>query len=181
VTQADRAAGARGTARGLGRPDAEDRTFRVLIILKGLDGLLEVVGGILLLIVKPEQITGVAQFLTQHELSQDPHDLFANLVLHGASSLSGAHATLFGAFYLLSHGLVKVVLVWAVLRDKLWAYPWMIAFLGIFIVYQVYRMFVRFTLGLFLLTVFDIVVVWLTVREYQRNRRRAREELPIRT
>jgi uncharacterized membrane protein len=181
VTEADRAASTRGTAGRLGRPDVEDRTFRVLIILKGLDGLLEVVGGILLLIVKPEQIAGLAQFLTQHELSQDPHDLIANLVLHGANSLSGAHATLFGAFYLLSHGLVKVVLVWAVLRDRLWAYPWMIGFLGIFIVYQVYRMFVHFTLGLFLLTVFDVVVVWLTVREYQRNRRRAREGLPLRS
>jgi uncharacterized membrane protein len=181
MTESDRAAAPRATARRLSRPDAEDRTFRVLIILKGLDGLLEVVGGILLVLVKPGQIAGLAQFLTQHELSEDPHDLVANLVLHGSHSLSGAHATLFGALYLLSHGLVKVVLVWAVLRDKLWAYPWMIAFLGIFIVYQGYRMVVHLTLGLFLLTVFDLVVVWLTVREYQRNRRRAREGLPIRS
>jgi len=42
-------------------------------------------------------------------------------------------------------------------------------------------MFVEFSVGLLLLTVFDIVVVWLTVREYQRNRRRAREGLPIRS
>lgn len=178
MTDADKGASA-GTARRLSRPDAEDRTFRVLIILKGLDGVLEVIGGILLLIVKPEQIAGLAQFLTQHELSEDPHDLIANLVLHGAHSLSDAHATLFGALYLLSHGLAKVVLVGALLRNKLWAYPWLIGFLGVFIVYQVYRLFVDFTLGLFLLTLFDTVIVWLTVREYQRNRRRAREGLPI--
>jgi uncharacterized membrane protein len=102
-------------------------------------------------------------------------------VLHGSHSLSGAHATLFGALYLLSHGLVKVVLVWAVLRDRLWAYPWMIAFLGIFIAYQAYRMVVEPTVGLALLTVFDLVVVWLTVREYGRNRRRVREGLPVRS
>jgi uncharacterized membrane protein len=179
VTDADKRTGA-GTARRPSRPDAEDRTFRVLIILKGLDGVLEVIGGILLLIVKPEQIAGFAQFLTQHELSEDPHDLIANLVLHGSHSLSGAHATLFGALYLLSHGLAKVVLVGALLLDKLWAYPWLIGFLGVFIVYQVYRLFVDFSVGLLLLTLFDIVIVWLTVREYQRNRRRAREGLPIR-
>ena len=171
----------RAPARRLGRPDAEDRAFRILIALKGLDGLLEVVGGILLLLVRPDQIAGLGQFLTQHELSEDPHDLVANLVLHGASSLSAGHATVFGALYLLSHGLVKVLLVWAVLRDKLWAYPWMIAFLALFIAYQLYRMVVHFTLGLLLLTVFDVVVVWLTVREYRRNRERAREGLPVRS
>lgn len=172
---------ARAPARRPGRPDAEDRTFRIVIALKGLDGLLEVIGGVLLLLVKPAQISAVAQFLTQHELSQDPHDFFANLVLHGSNSLQAGHATLFGAIYLLSHGLVKVVLVWAVLRNKLWAYPWMIAFLWVFIVYQVYRMVVKFTLGLFLLTVFDLVVVWLTVREYRRNKARVREGLPVRS
>jgi hypothetical protein len=36
-------------------------------------------------------------------------------------------------------------------------------------------MLVRFTLGLFLLTVFHFAVVWLTVREYRRNLRRALE------
>jgi uncharacterized membrane protein len=76
---------------------------------------------------------------------------------------------------------VKVVLVWAVLRDRLWAYPWMIAFLGIFIVYQAYRIVVRITLGMVLLTLFDLVVVWLTVREYRRNRERVREGLPVRS
>jgi uncharacterized membrane protein len=171
----------RAPARRLARPGAEDRLFRVVIALKGLDGLLEVLGGILLLFLEPEQLAGIGRFLTQHELSEDPHDVVANLVLHGASSLSAGHATLFGAFYLLSHGLVKVVLVWAVLRDRLWAYPWMIAFLGIFIVYQAYRIVVRITLGMVLLTLFDLVVVWLTVREYRRNRERVREGLPVRS
>ena len=36
---------------------------------------------------------------------------------------------LFGAVYLLTHGLVKVVLVVALLLNKLWAYPWMIGVL----------------------------------------------------
>jgi uncharacterized membrane protein len=171
----------RAPAGRLGRPGAEDRFFRVVIALKGLDGLLEVLGGVLLLLVKPAQIAGIAQFLTQHELSEDPHDVIANLVLHGSSSLQSGHATVFGAIYLLSHGLVKVVLVWAVLRDKLWAYPWMIAFLWVFIVYQVYRLFIRFTLGMLLLTLFDLLVVWLTVREYKRNKERAREGLPVRS
>ncbi len=148
-----------------------DRTFFIVLILKGLDGVLELVGGILLLFVKPAQIGGLAQLLTQHELSEDPHDLIANSLLQYTNGLTGS-ATLFGAIYLLLHGVVKVVLVWAVLTNHLWAYPWTMAFLAIFIVYQSYKLVVGFSWGLLLLTAFDIFVLILTWREYGIHRAR---------
>jgi uncharacterized membrane protein len=86
--------------------------------------------------------------------------------LHSTSQLSRS-TTLYGAIYLLSHGVAKVVLVVFVLRNKLWAYPWMIALLVLFIVYQTYRLTERPTVGLGLLTVFDGLVAWLTWREYR--------------
>ncbi len=149
--------------------DLLDRAFAVGIILKGLDGVLEVVGGVLLLVVKPSTIDQLSRALTQHELSEDPHDFLATNLLHAADRLTGPSLE-FGALYLLSHGLIKIVLVAALLRDKIWAYPWMIAFLIVFIVYQVYRMTFAFSIGLLGLTVFDIVVVWLTFREYGKQR-----------
>lgn len=155
------------------RPTLLDRTFFVSLILKGLDGVLELVGGSLLLVVTPAQIGAIAGFLTQHELSEDPHDLIANSVLHLTGSLN-LSVTLFGAIYLLLHGVVKVVLVWAVLRDHLWAYPWLIAFLVVFIVYQGYELVVAFSWGLLLLTAFDIFIVNLTWREYGIHRARRR-------
>ena len=154
-----------------------DRTFRVSLILKGLDGVLELIGGILLLVVTPKQIGDLVRFLTQHELAQDPHDFLANSLVHLSSNLSGS-ATLFGAIYLLLHGLVKIVLVWAVLKDKLWAYPWMIAFLLVFIIYQGYRIAVAFSWGLVLLTAFDIFIVWITAREYRIHRARNQQPSP---
>ncbi|UKA58015.1 DUF2127 domain-containing protein [Arthrobacter sp. FW306-2-2C-D06B] len=154
-----------------------DRTFRVSLILKGLDGVLELIGGILLLVVTPKQIGDLVRFLTQHELAQDPHDFLANSLVHLSSNLSGS-ATLFGAIYLLLHGLVKIVLVWAVLKDKLWAYPWMIAFLLVFIIYQGYRIAVAFSWGLVLLTAFDIFIVWITAREYRLHRARNQQHSP---
>ena len=48
--------------------------------------------------------------------------------------------------------------------------PWMIAFLIVFIVYQIYRMTFAFSIGLLGLTIFDVVVVWLTYREYGKQR-----------
>ena len=149
--------------------DLLDRAFAVGIILKGLDGVLEVVGGVLLLVVSPTTIDQLSRALTQHELSEDPHDFLATHLLHAAGSLTGSSLE-FGAAYLLLHGLVKVVLVVALLRDQIWAYPWMIAFLIVFIVYQVYRMSFAFSIGLMALTAFDVVVVWLTYREYGKQR-----------
>lgn len=153
-----------------------DRTFRISLILKGLDGVLELIGGVLLLLVTPAQINDLVRFLTQHELAQDPNDLVATTLVHLTANLSGP-ASLFGAVYLLLHGVVKIVLVWAVLREKLWAYPWMIAFLLVFIVYQAYRILVAFTWGMVLLTAFDIFIVWITWREYRL--RRAQNRMPV--
>ena len=49
-------------------PPASDRAerrealvFRVTLVLKGLDGLLELLGGVLLLVLKPAQIQGIAR------------------------------------------------------------------------------------------------------------------------
>lgn len=146
-----------------------DLTFRIGLVLKGVDGVLELAGGVLLLVVSPGQLGAMARFLTQHELSEDPNDVVANAVLRLAGSLSVSVA-LFGAVYLLVHGLVKVVLVWAVLRQRMWAYPWMIGFLVLFIGYQGYQLVVAFSWPLALLTVFDVVIVSLTWREYRIRR-----------
>jgi uncharacterized membrane protein len=159
-------------------PKALDRTFKVGLILKGLDGVLEVAGGILLLFVSPNAIQHLVRVLTAHELSQDPHDLLARHLLRTTGHLTGS-TTLFGAIYLLSHGIAKIVLVALVLKQKLWAYPWLIALLLAFIGYQLYRITaVRFSWGLAALTIFDLALVWLTWREYQI--RRVRPETPPR-
>jgi uncharacterized membrane protein len=148
--------------------DLLDQTFQVGIILKGLDGALEVIGGLLLLAVSPATIDRVVTSLTQHELSEDPRDFLATHLLKTAHGLTGS-ALLFGAVYLLSHGAVKVILVAAVLKNQLWAYPWLIVFLGVFIVYQIYRLSLKPSVGLTALTLFDAIIAWLTYREYRKQ------------
>jgi uncharacterized membrane protein len=147
---------------------ATDKAFRVSLYLKGLDGLLEILGGILLLIISPEQINHLARWLTQGELSEDPHDFIANHILKTAHDLTGASLA-FGAAYLLSHGIVKIVLVVEVLRDHLWAYIGLIGVTSLFVIYQVYRMAVNFSVGLFLLTLFDLLIIYLTQKEYRQH------------
>ena len=139
-------------------------------MVKGLAGILEVADGILLLFLSPHAIQHLARMLTAHELSEDPHDLVARYLLHTTAHLNTG-ITIVGAIYLLSHGIAKIVLVALVLKDKLWAYPWLIGLLLAFIAYQLYRITaVHFSIGLTLLTVFDAFLVWLTWREYRSKR-----------
>ncbi|HEX7992558.1 MAG TPA: DUF2127 domain-containing protein [Streptosporangiaceae bacterium] len=160
-------AAARSEPAGPTESKALHRTFEIGLILKGLDGILEVIGGVLLLIISPHAIAHLVHNLTMHELSEDPHDLIARSLVHATGHLTGS-ATTFGAIYLLSHGAAKIVLVALVMKRKLWAYPWLIVLLIAFIVYQIYRITaVRFSWALTALTVFDAALVWLTWREYQ--------------
>lgn len=150
---------------------ALDKTFRISLALKGADGVLELLGGILLLLVAPSQISSVLRLLTLHELGEDPTDFLATSLVRLADSLT-VSASLFAAVYLLLHGLVKVVLVWAVLRNKMWAYPWMIAFLLVFVAYQMYQISLAFSIWLVALTAFDLFIAWLTWHEYRLHRAR---------
>jgi uncharacterized membrane protein len=140
--------------------------FRLGIFLKGIHAVIEVVGGLLLLGIPLRAFAHLAIWLTQAELLEQPHDLVANYVLHLGTQLSAGSKT-FGGAYLLSHGVVKIVLVVALLKGKLWAYPWSLSVLGLFIVYQVYRYTFTHSIALVLLTIFDLVVIWLIWREYQ--------------
>jgi uncharacterized membrane protein len=154
-----------------------DRLFELGIILKGLNGVAELVGGLLLLFTTPAAIHRVVVALTQGELSEDPHDLIARYLLHTANGLTGS-AVIFGAVYLLLHGAVKVVLVIALLLNKLWAYPCMIIVLLIFIGYQLYRIALQPSPALAALTVFDALIVTLTWREYRRQRHTPTDRAP---
>ena len=77
----------------------------------------------------------------------------------------------FYAFYLLSHGLVKLVVVAGLLKEKLWAYPASFVIFGAFIAYQLYRYSYTHDLSLILLSIFDLFVIVLAVHEYRLVKR----------
>ena len=142
-----------------------DTAFNISVILKGLDGLIQLIGGVLLLLIKPELINKIIIALTQHELSEDPKDIIANHLLKIATHTTGTQ--LFGGMYLLLHGLIKIFLVIALIKRLAWAYPVTIIFLFLFIIYQIYRITLTHSIGLTLLSVFDVLMIWLVWQEYK--------------
>lgn len=143
--------------------------FDVGIIGKGIDGVLEIAGGMLLFFVDPAQIGRVVRVLTQHELSEDPNDLVAGYLLHAAQHLSAGVET-FGAVYLLAHGIIKVGLVAALLRRQFWAYPVAILAFALFLFYQLYRYAHTRATWLLVLSAVDVFVIVITWLEYRRLR-----------
>lgn len=142
------------------------RAFNIGIVIKGLDGLLELVGGGALLLTSQPAIHHVVALLTQRELIEDPHDLVANHLLHFAQqfSLDSRH---FAGVYLLAHGLVKIAMVVGLLRGLRWSYPVAVVLMTAFIGYQGYRLFHQPSPLLALLTVTDVTVTCLIVREWR--------------
>ena len=147
-----------------------DTVFRISVILKGLDAVLEIIGGVLLLFVSRSNITHFVAWLTRSTLAHNPHNYIATHLNHSAEHLA-ADSTLIGAIYLLSHGIIKLFVIINVLRDKYWAYPVLIIVLLGFSVYQIIDIIASHSIAVALLTIFDIFIIIMTWFEWQKKRR----------
>ncbi len=152
-----------------------DKTYEIGIIIKGIDGTLELIGGVLVLALSPSAINGITRFLTENALQEDPHNSIANHIVKAGHHLAAGH-NIFAAAFLLTHGLVKVVLVACLLLNKIWAYPWALGVLGLFLIYQIYQLITAPSFGMAFLTVLDVVIIGLIYREWQQQRQPATQE-----
>jgi uncharacterized membrane protein len=142
------------------------KVFQASVALKGVNALVESAVGVVLYIVSTDQIVAWAKSLTLHELTINPNDFIANHLLSLAQNFA-MNSKQFYAFYLFSHGLIKVLLVIGLLRNKMWAYPVSLVVLGLFVIYQMYRFSHTFSAGLVALSVFDAFVMALIWHEWR--------------
>jgi uncharacterized membrane protein len=146
------------------------QVFVVSVLAKGAHALFEVVAGLTLYLVSTETIVNAINRWSYGELIEDSHDWIANHLLAFARGFS-VEQHHFYAFYLLSHGLVKGVLVAGLLREKLWAYPASFVVFSAFIAYQLYRFSYTHDMMLIALSIFDLFVIGLAVHEYRLLRK----------
>ena len=139
--------------------------FRLSVLLKGAVSFLEIIAGLLVCVIPLNWLTNLLVSFAQGELSEPATQFLAPHVLTLAHSLATTSQT-FIALYLLSRGFIKFVLIVALLRGKLWAYPSSLVVLGLFVAYQCYQLTLGLSLFLALLTIFDLVVMYFIWREY---------------
>lgn len=146
-----------------------DKIFEGGIVIKGVGGVLEVLGGFLLLFISPHSIHDFIVFITQRDRIEDPHDMVTTTLLGWTDHL--AHGgRVFIIAYLWVHAATKLIAVIGILRNQLWAYPFSLITLGMMMLYQTYSIILHPGIGMILLTVFDVFMLWLIWREYGKAR-----------
>ena len=147
-----------------------DIVYRIGLALKAVDGTFEVLAGLALWLL-PDALHRLIAPLTVSEVG--PHPV-RNLVAYwfgraDQELVAGQH--LFAIVFLLLHGVVKLVLVYCLLRGFHWVYPWALAVLGAFAVYQAWVLLRTPTVGMALLTAIDLLIMGLVWREWRVVRR----------
>jgi uncharacterized membrane protein len=142
--------------------------FVLGVLAKGVDGALELIGGLLLLLLSPAAIRGTIFFLVHGELKEDPTDLIANLLVHNAGTVIQTRVP--ASAFLIVHGVVKLGLVGGLATGKLWSYPAAIVIFTGFTIYQLYQLAHHNSLFLEIISVLDLIVIFLIIAEYRNVR-----------
>jgi uncharacterized membrane protein len=137
------------------------RLFYIGIVIKGLYSIAEFALGALFVFFNYATLYRAAFFFMGDELAEGP--VVRTLRDFAATPRS------FWAFLFISHAIVKLFLTWGLLRDKLWAYPLSAAVFALFIVSQLYQMAYTPSLALSFITVFDVALIALILREYKNK------------
>jgi uncharacterized membrane protein len=143
--------------------------FRVAVLLKGLDGAVELVVALVLLVLPQQAVHRLVADAVTRDLLGPPDGALSRHFVAGTTEFGSGNRT-FVLVYLALHGVLKLALVVALLREWRAAYPVAIAVLGIFVGYEVYRAVRTGSLLLPFLAAFDVAVIVLVWREYRALR-----------
>lgn len=132
------------------------------ILLKGAISVVELIAGIALFIITPATIIGLALTL----LNYIPDSAIQNKLMQEVATYTSGTVT-FVAFYLLSRGLIKVILIGALLKNKVWAYPASLLVLFALVMYQLYQIYTQHSPIVIIITLFDLFVMYFIYLEWK--------------
>ncbi len=136
------------------------------LIFKGIQAFLEIVIGLLFYAVSTNTITTFLLYIAHGEFLEIPNDYLSDFLVKSAYQYTSS-GKLFIVFYLLTHGIIKLVIIGGLFLKKKWAYPASLIGLGGLIIYQIYRLFVGYSIFLLVLSIMDIIILWLIWHEHR--------------
>jgi uncharacterized membrane protein len=131
------------------------KAFFATIIVNGCIALADLTVGFFFLF---EQKIVAALYLYHYPFSS---------IIQSVTATISAQNQVMGVIYFFSHGIVKMILVWGLLTDRLWAYPVAIVLLSGFTLYQLYDLLQRFSWFTVLLLVVNVITIFFISREYR--------------
>jgi uncharacterized membrane protein len=157
--------------------DVVHQVFRVTLLVKAFNGVIEVTISSLLFLFGRETINNAVIFLVGRSTASLSDHFPAYYITSQADRFS--QAKYFLAAYFLFYGVVNIFLVIFLLKGRLWAYPVAIIATSLFILYLLYRFYLYHSSLLLFFTVIDVLLVVLTWFEYRRIRTAGQEALDI--
>ncbi len=141
------------------------QAFRLSLVIKASFAALEILAGVFSMFVTQDRLLRLMLYVTQNERAEDASDRLSHALIQYAQQFS-INQQHFIILYLLTHGLLKLLLILGLLKKKLWCYPLAIAIFALFIDYQMGRYAVTHSLWLLIMTALDVIVIGLTWYEW---------------
>jgi uncharacterized membrane protein len=150
------------------RPPLLHYVYLGAILIKGLDGGLEAVAGLILSLTGPQRFYHWLIRITAPELTGNHPAIHA--IRNGAERLGqGSHE--FVIFYLLVHGFLKLGVVIALLKGGgRWVFPAAALILAGFVAYMSWRLSIRWSGWLLSFALFDFFTLALVLNEWRSVR-----------
>jgi uncharacterized membrane protein len=150
--------------------------YKIGIAIKGFDGFVELLAGLALLF-SPSLVHTILGSIAG-EANEQQGQLFQSI----ADSITRVNAdfaknsVLFLVIFLISHGVIKLALVYALLKEITKAYPYALIVLILFLIYQLYVLAINPTIGMALFALLDAIIIWLVWGEYKDLREKTIEK-----
>ncbi len=154
-----------------------DRAFYLTLGVKAADGVLQLLAGLALLFVKPSQIGSRLGFFTERSFDSDTDDVIFRGISHYLSHLNGGNLK-FAAIYLIADAVIKLILINEIFHKRYWAYIGLIVVLSALAIFQTYKIIYTHSVVLTVLTLFDLLVIYLSAKEYNRHQRSIEKTQP---
>lgn len=156
--------------RSRARRSTFERVYSVVVALKGLDGVVELLAGLVLLVAP--RLTGSALDALATELAEGTSPLRTaaaqSIAAAGGGLVTGAAPL---AVFLIVHGIVKLLTVYALLRRALRWYPWALLTLVVLFLVQLVDLITAPAVGGGVLVGLDVAVLALVSGEYEHLRK----------
>jgi uncharacterized membrane protein len=143
--------------------------FLAGIIAKAVISLGEIASGLIFTFFSYEKLYNIVFLFFGGELAENPRDFVWEHIFRAFQSFSSTPRAVW-AFIFLSHGIVKIILLSGLWRNKRWSYPASIAVFSFFIVYQLYQSLLTPSILLWFITFLDAAVLFLVGNEYRHRK-----------
>jgi len=147
--------------------------FNLSMIVKGIDGVIELAGGLAFIFLNRENILNLLSHIYDYNMLDISNHTFLSL----ATAVSKAFETNVKNFIiviLVCNGFVKIGMSISLFMRYLKVFPVALVFLSVLFVYQIVQLFYTPSLFLILFNVFDalvILVIWAEYNQLKKSRK----------